>query len=120
MKMIKVENHTVSIENVKHPFQIIMEALEMLTGVEDALKQIEEDTGKDLTKMLYSQLDDFNKLSDDELKLYREANKTMRKLGLKGELVACERNDEETSPDTSAKSALDKLIKDIIDGQQEL
>lgn len=118
--MIKVENHTVSIENVKHPYQIIMETLEMLTGVEDALKQIDKDSGKDLTKMLYSQLDDFIKLSDDELKLYREANKIMRKLGLKGELVACVSEDKEASKDTSDKSALDKLIKDIIDGQQEL
>ena len=118
--MIKVENHTVSIEDVKHPFQIIMEALEMLTGVEDVLKQIDKDSGKDLTKMFYSQLDDFNKLSEDELKLYREANELMRRLGLKGELVACNTEVEKTYPDTSTKSALDKLIKDIIDGQQEL
>ena len=118
--MIKVEKHTVSIENVIHPYQIIMETLEMLTGVEEALKQIDKDSGKDLTKFFYSQLDDFNKLSEDELKLYREAHKTMRKLGFKGELVACNTEVEKTYPDTSAKSALDNLIKDIIDGQQEL
>ena len=118
--MIKVEKHTVSIENVIHPYQIIMETLEMLTGVEEALKQIDKDSGKDLTKFFYSQLDDFNKLSEDELKLYREAHELMRKLGFKGEIVACDGKDEEASPDTSAKSALDKLIKDIIDGQQEL
>ena len=44
----------------------------------------------------------------------------MRKLGFKGELVACNTEVEKTYPDTSAKSALDNLIKDIIDGQQEL
>lgn len=70
--------------------------------------------------MLYSQLDDFNKLSDDELKLYRKANEVMRRIGLKGELVACNKEVEKTFPETSTKSALDKLIKDIIDGQQEL
>lgn len=118
--MIKVENHTVSIGNVKHPYQIIMETLEMLTGVEDALKKIDEDCGRNLTKVFYSRLDDFNKLSDDDLKKGREAIETMRKLGIMGEFVACPRNDEKASPDTSEKSALDKLIKDIIDGQQEL
>lgn len=118
--MIKVENHTVSIENVIHPYQIIMETLEMLTGVEEALKKIDEDSGRNLTKVLYSQLDDFNKLSEDELKECRKANELTRKLGFKGEFVACDGKDEEASPDTSTKSALDKLIKDIIDGQQEL
>lgn len=118
--MIKVENHTVSIENVKHPYQIIMETLEMLTGVEDALKQIDKDFGRELTKVFYSRLDDFNKLSDDDLKKGRKAIETMRKLGIMGEFVACPKNDEEASPDASEKSALDKLIKDIIDGQQEL
>lgn len=118
--MIKVENHTVLIENVKHPYQIIMETLEMLTGVEYALKQIDEDCGRNLTKVFYSRLDDFNKLSDEDLKKGRESFELMRKLGILGEYVACPRNDEEASQDTSEKSALDKLIKDIIDGQQEL
>lgn len=118
--MIKVENHTVSIENVKHPYQIITETLEMLTGVEEALNKIDKEFGRNLTKVLYSRLDDFNKLDDDELKKGREAIESMRKLGIVGEYVACPRNDEKASPDTSEKSALDKLIKDIIDGQQEL
>lgn len=118
--MIKVENHSVSIENIRHPYQIIMETLEMLTGVEDALKQIDEDCGGNLTKVFYARLDDFNKLSDDDLKKGREAFELMHKLGIVGEFVACPRKDEKASPDASEKSALDKLIKDIIDGQQEL
>lgn len=118
--MIKVEKHTVSIEDVKHPYQIIMETLEMLTGVEDVLKQIDKDSGRNLTKVFYSRLDDFNKLSDDDLKKGREAFEIMRKLGIVGKYVARPINDEEASPDTSANSALDKLIKDIINGQQEL
>ena len=118
--MIKVENHTVSIENVKHPYQIITETLEILTAVEDALKQIDQDFERNLTKVFYSRLDDFNKLSDVELKEGRKALETMRKLGIVGEFVACPRNDKEASQDASEKSALDKLIKDIIDGQQEL
>ncbi len=118
--MIKVENHSVSITDIKHPYQIIMETLEILTGVEHALKQIDKDCGRNLTKVFYSRLDDFNKLSEEDLKNGREAFKIMRKLGIVGEFVACPKNDEEASPDTSANSALDKLIKDIIDGQQEL
>ena len=118
--MIKVENHTVSIENITHPYQLIAETLEMLTGVKDALKKIDKDFGRNLTKVFYSRLDDFNKLDDDDLKKGREVIELMRKLGIVGEFVACPRNDEKASPDTSAESALDKLIKDIINGQQEL
>lgn len=118
--MIKVENHTISIKDVTHPYQLIMKTLEMLTGVEDALKQIDKDYGRNLTKVFYSRLDDFNKLSDDELKKGRETIELMRKLGIMGEFAACPRKDEKASSDTSAESALDKLIKDIIDGQQEL
>lgn len=118
--MIKVENHTVSIEDITHPYQLIMETLEMLTGVEDALKKIDKDFGRNLTKVFYSRLDDFNKLSDEDRKKSRKAFEEMRKLGIVGEFVACPRNDEKASSDTSAESALDKLIKDIINGQQEL
>lgn len=118
--MIKVENHTVSIKDITHPYQLITETLEMLTGVEDALKQIDKDFGRNLTKVFYSRLDDFNKLSDEDLKKGREVQELMHKLGIKSEFVACPRNDEKASPDTSAESALNKLIKDIIDGQQEL
>lgn len=84
--MIKVENHTVSIENVKHPYQIIMETLEMLTGVEEALKKIDEDSGRNLTKVLYSQLDDFNKLSDDDLKKGRKAIEKNAQIGYYGRI----------------------------------
>lgn len=118
--MIKVENHTVSIKDITHPYQLIMETLEMLTGVEAALKRIDKDSGRCLTKVFYSRFDDFNKLSDDDLKKGREAFELMHKLGIVGEFAACPRNDEKASPDTSAESALDKLIKDIINGQQEL
>lgn len=118
--MIKVENHSVSIKDITHPYQIIMETLEMLTGVEDALKQIDKDCGRNLTKVFYARLDDFNKLSDDDLKKGREAFELMHKLGIVSEFVACPRSDEKATPDNSANSALDKLIKDIIDGQQEL
>lgn len=119
--MIKVENHTVEIKDITHPYRLIMETLEMLTGVENALKRIDKEYGRNLTKVFYSRLDDFNKLSDDDLKKGREAFELMHKLGIVGEFVACPRNDEKkASPDTFEKSALDKLIKDIIDGQQEL
>ena len=118
--MIKIENHSVSIENIGHPFQIIMETIEMLTGVEEALKQIDEDCGRNLTKVFYARLDDFNKLDDDELKAARKELELMHKLGIVGEFVACPKKDEKAFSDTSAESALDKLIKDIINGQQEL
>ena len=117
--MIKVENHAVSIKNITNPYQLIIETLEMLTGVEDALTKIDKDSGRSL-KVFYAELDDFNKLSDDELKKFRKANELLCKLGLKAEFAARPINDEEASQDASEKSALDKLIKDIIDGQQEL
>lgn len=118
--MIKVENHTVTIKDITHPYKLIMETLEMLTGVESALKKIDKDYGRNVTKVFYARLDEFNKLSDDDLKKSRETFELMHKMGIVGEFAACPRKDEEASLDTSAKSALDKLIKDILDGQQEL